>query len=187
MKSLFPNASLRQLRWPSVQPANVQRRQKLFWVIARVLGSIHHVQNKGSVHVHKPVDGFSWCRNALSFFFFTQTSYLLVGANLKRNFSYLKDKPGSLCPANVEAAFKCALLYFTQAQMVFYRALLDTCRKLQKTSAAVKNPQTQSDSPLFFLYKASFVPAQTSLKSLSPGRTCLWGVVLLYRICVHVC
>lgn len=70
MKSLFPNASLRQFRWPSVRPANVQRRQKLFWVIARVLGSIHHVQNKGSVHVHKPVDGFSWCRNALPFFFF---------------------------------------------------------------------------------------------------------------------
>lgn len=126
MKSLFPNATLTQLRWPSVQPANVQRRQKHFWVIASLLGSIDHVQKKGSVRVHEQLDGFSRCRKALSVL--TQTKWLFVGANLKHNFSYLKAKIRSFVSCNLEAAFKCALFYFTQAQMVFYRTLLDTCR-----------------------------------------------------------
>lgn len=159
MKSLFAIASLRQLRWPSVQTANVQRRQKHFWVIVSLLGSIHHVQNKGAVH---ELDGF--------------VERLLIGVNITCNFSYVKAKTPSLSaitrkqPSDMCSFFSCrhrwwfTVLCWPHAHN--YKNFI--CH--QKSSNWIW---------LFFLYKASFLlPAQTSLRSLSPGCRCLWGVVV---------
>lgn len=148
MKSLFPNASLRQLRWPSVQPANVQRRQKLFWVIASVLGSIYHVQNKGSAHVHKPVDGSSWCRNALSFF--TQTSWLFVGANLKGNFSYLKDKPQSLSPVMWKQPSNVCSFISRRHRWCFTALCWTRADNYKKLQLPLKIPKLALIFPIFF-------------------------------------
>lgn len=139
MKSLFPNASLRQLRWPSVQPANVQRRQKHFWVIESLLGSIDHVQNKGSVNVHELVDGFIRCRKALSFP--TQTKWLFEGANLKRSFSYLKARNRSLSPVTVKQPSN-GCSYFSHRHRWLFTALCWTrADNYKKHQLPLKTPK----------------------------------------------
>lgn len=162
MKSLFAIASLRQLRWPSVQTANVQRRQRHFWVIVSLLGSIHHVQNKGSVH--KLVDGFSQCREAVD-----RSKYHM-------QFYLRQSKTPLFVCYNVEAAFRHVLLFSRRHRWCFTVLCWPRAHNYKNF---ICHQKSLNWLWLFFLYKSSvFPPAQTSLRCLSRGCRCLWGVVV---------
>lgn len=113
--------------------------------------------------------------------FLTQTKWLFVGANLKCNFNYLKARTRSLSPVTWKQPSNVHSFISRRHRWCFTALCWTRADNYKKLQLPLKIPKLALIFPFFFLYKASFVPAQTSLKSLSPGCTCLWGVVLLYR------
>lgn len=111
--------------------------------------------------------------NAERLSFLSQTKWLFVGANLKRNFSYLKARTRSLSPVTWKQPSNVRSFISRRHRWCFTALCWTRADNYKKLQLPLKIPKLALIFPFFFLYKASFVPAQTSLKSLSPGRACL--------------